>query len=140
MKRRPLQPTLPVLLADATVRLEPLGLAHVDGLVEAAAVRDTYGLTRVPLGAEATASYVAQALEEQERGASIPLATVDAATGRVVGSTRFMTIERWRWRRARSATRCSARPSTPTPSRSARRGSPRAPSGRASTPAPSSSC
>jgi RimJ/RimL family protein N-acetyltransferase len=83
------------------VSLEPLSLDHVDALLQAASgARDSFALTRVPATAEEARAYVQAALWEQSRGMSVPFATVDVREGppgRVVGSTRFMTIERWTW-------------------------------------------
>jgi RimJ/RimL family protein N-acetyltransferase len=94
----PSAPVGPVTLADAVVRLAPLAMEHVDGLWAAAsASRETYVLTRVPESLEDARAYVALALDELARGVSVPFATHDARSGRVVGSTRFMTIERWKW-------------------------------------------
>ena len=85
-------PVGPVLLADDVVRLEPLSADHVAALHEAASAdRSTYGLTIVPASLEAWRTYVDGFLAEQARGTTVPLATCDARTGRVVGSTRFMT-------------------------------------------------
>ena len=89
----------PVTLRDDAVVLEPLSVEHVDALWAAAsASRETYGLTSVPASLEGMRAFVELALSEQERGVSVPLATRDARTGRVVGCTRFMNIERWTWR------------------------------------------
>ncbi|MCU1375283.1 MAG: putative acetyltransferase, partial [Actinomycetia bacterium] len=86
----------PVVLEGAIVRLEPLTLAHVDGLAAAASEdRSTYALTAVPDGPAATAAYVAQALAEQAADAVLPFATCSAATGAVVGSTRFLDLAWW---------------------------------------------
>ena len=94
----PPEPLCPVTLADATVALEPLTLEHAAELAQAASVsRETYGLTRVPSSLEDAQAYVQLALSEQARGASIPFVTRDARSGRAVGSTRFMNIERWTW-------------------------------------------
>jgi RimJ/RimL family protein N-acetyltransferase len=91
-------PLRPVTLADEVVVLEPLSMEHAAGLLEAAtARRDTYTLTLVPGTAEAMRAYLELALSEQARGASIPFVTRSAPTGRIVGSTRFMNIERWTW-------------------------------------------
>jgi N-acetyltransferase len=91
-------PIGPVTLVDDVVRLEPLSRDHVPALHEAASVdRTTYGLTIVPASPEAWATYVEGFLAEQTRGTTVPLVTRDARSGRLVGSTRFMTIERWVW-------------------------------------------
>jgi RimJ/RimL family protein N-acetyltransferase len=88
----------PAALADDVVVLEPLTPEHVDALWDAASGdRGTYGLTLVPASLEATRGYVEAHLTDQARGTSLPFATRDARTGRVVGSTRFMNIERWTW-------------------------------------------
>jgi RimJ/RimL family protein N-acetyltransferase len=80
------------------VRLEPLAPSHVAALLAAASEsRETYALTTVPDGAEAMGRYVELALAERDRGVSVPFATIDVARGAVVGSTRFMNIETWRW-------------------------------------------
>jgi RimJ/RimL family protein N-acetyltransferase len=42
-------------------------------------------------------AYVDEALADAARGAAVPFATIDKLRGRVVGSTRFGNIERWRW-------------------------------------------
>jgi len=91
-------PLRPILLSDDVVALEPLSMDHAAGLVQAASARrDTYTLTLVPASPEAMRAYVELALSDQARGVSIPFATRDAPTGRIVGSTRYMNIERWSW-------------------------------------------
>lgn len=88
----------PLTLEGHGVRLEPLSPDHVDALVAAASEsRATYGLTRVPEGRESMRAYVASALADADRGLAVPFATFDARAGRVVGTTRFGTIERWSW-------------------------------------------
>ncbi|HWE31754.1 MAG TPA: GNAT family protein [Polyangia bacterium] len=78
--------------------MEPLSRGHRDGLVAAAAEsRATYGLTQVPDGADAMAAWIDAALADAARGDHVPFATIDKTRGRVVGSTRFANIERWRW-------------------------------------------
>ncbi|MGH7420317.1 MAG: GNAT family N-acetyltransferase [Candidatus Rokuibacteriota bacterium] len=88
----------PVTLEGRWVRLEPLGKAHAPGLVAAATgPRDSYGFTLVPGSVAETAAYVETALGEQAEGRALPFATVDRATGVVVGSTRFFNLEFWPW-------------------------------------------
>ncbi len=88
----------PVTLEGRFVRLEPLGVAHIPGLVAAAdGSRDTYGFTLVPTDEAEAHAYVANALAEQEAGRALPFATIDRAAGRVVGSTRLFNIEYWPW-------------------------------------------
>jgi RimJ/RimL family protein N-acetyltransferase len=91
-------PVGPVTLADEVVALQPLSMDHSAGLMEAASSgRGTYTLTLVPASLDAMRVYVELALAEQTRGVSVPFATCDARSGRVVGCTRFMNIERWTW-------------------------------------------
>jgi RimJ/RimL family protein N-acetyltransferase len=86
----------PVTLEGAHVRLEPLAPGHVDGLVEAArGSRVPY--TTFPDTPEGMRRYVAAALLDQSAGTSLPFATVERASGRVLGATRFLNIEYWAW-------------------------------------------
>ena len=80
------------------VQLEPLDVAHVRALVEVGRVgRAAFALTYVPDDESAMRRYVEDALAEARAGSAVPFATVDRASGRVVGSTRFGRIERWSW-------------------------------------------
>jgi len=91
-------PVAPVTLRNDVVALEPLLLTHGDALRRAATKgRETFGLTWVPETNEEVRKYVGLALAEQTRGASVPFVTRDVRTGQIVGSTRFMNIERWTW-------------------------------------------
>ncbi|MFD9794965.1 GNAT family N-acetyltransferase [Streptomyces sp. NPDC059070] len=86
----------PVTLRGRTLRLEPLGEHHVEGLAAAAAEdRDSYGFTPVPSGLAATERYVADALAARAAGRAVPFATVRSADGTVVGSTRFCELDYW---------------------------------------------
>ena len=42
-------------------------------------------------------AYVADALADRSAGSAMPLATIRVADGAVVGSTRFLRLERWPW-------------------------------------------
>lgn len=106
-------PTLvtPVVLEGCWVRLEPLTAEHAPALLQAASgPRDTYGLTLVPATAAETEAYIGTALGEQAARRSLPFATVDRATGRVVGSTRFLNIEFWTWPQGNAHQRGVERP------------------------------
>ncbi len=88
----------PVELKGAHARVEPLSIDHVGGLVAAArGPRETYRFTTVPDTEAEMGRYVAAALEQQAARRALPFATMDAASGRVVGSTRFGNIEFWPW-------------------------------------------
>jgi RimJ/RimL family protein N-acetyltransferase len=87
----------PLTLTGRHVRLVPLRPEHAPLLIAAAnESRATYGLTLMPEDLAGMATYVAAALADQERGESLPFAVCDG-TGAPVGSTRFMSIEHWRW-------------------------------------------
>jgi RimJ/RimL family protein N-acetyltransferase len=85
----------PVVLEGAHVRLEPLSRAHLPGLCEVGLEEELWRWipTRVRMAADMSA-YVELALKEQADGDSLPFAQIERATGRVIGSTRYMNIER----------------------------------------------
>lgn len=84
---------VPLVLEGHGVRLEPLSPAHHDGLVSAASDGRLWELwfTSVPRPDE-TAAYVSAALEGQQAGHMLPWAVCDAASGQVLGSTRYHDI------------------------------------------------
>ncbi len=82
----------PVLQGER-VRLEPLDERHVPGLLAAAADPATWTWLFEPLDHEtALRAWLADALRARDAGTELPFATLDATTGRVVGSTRYMAI------------------------------------------------
>ena len=83
----------PVVLCSQGVRLEPLGLAHENGLATAAADGQLWRLrvTSVPEPQE-TRLYIETALQMRETGSRFAFAVVDEATGRVLGSTSYHDI------------------------------------------------
>jgi len=88
----------PFVLKGRSVRLEPLELRHVPGLVAAAAVNpELYRQTTVPQGDAGMRSYVEAALRGREADATVPFATLRAGTDEVIGSTRFFDVEWWPW-------------------------------------------
>src|SRR5712671_1051880 len=88
----------PLAFEGAHVRLVPLELRHVPALAAAASgPRDTYTFTFVPDGEAPMLRYVEEALALRASGAAVPFATVQRATGRVIGSTRFFNFEYFRW-------------------------------------------
>jgi RimJ/RimL family protein N-acetyltransferase len=96
----------PVTLEGKHVRLEPLAMAHLTGLAEVGLDDELWRWiptqVRTP---EEMADYIETALNEQDRGLSLPFALVEKATGRAIGSTRYGNIERthhrveigWTW-------------------------------------------
>jgi len=76
------------------VRLEPLSLAHVPALEAVALDPSLWELTTTRIATTADVErYVRDALAELQAARSVPFATVERASGRVVGSTRFAAIE-----------------------------------------------
>lgn len=80
----------PIALEGSVVRLEPLGPGHLDGLCTVGLEPSLWALTTQRVASrEEMQGYVEQALTEQRAGTALPFATVERATGTVVGSTRF---------------------------------------------------
>lgn len=83
------------LLEGRHVRLEPLGLQHLDGLWDAMQEgRETFRWQAMPTTREQLRTWVDRALSARDQQA---FATVDRAADRVVGSTRYLDIQRWTW-------------------------------------------
>lgn len=83
----------PVTLVGSRVRLESMERSHLPGLVAAGADPATWTWMHAPLTDEASMrAWLEEALRNRDAGAEVPFATVDATTGRVLGSTRFMSI------------------------------------------------
>lgn len=84
----------PVTLEGRSVRLEPLTAAHHAALCEVGLDPELWRLVPYRVSnAEEMMGYIGSALEAQAAGTAIPFATVEKASGRVVGSTRFMNID-----------------------------------------------
>ena len=86
----------PVLLEGRAVRLEPMTLAHVPGLLAAASEPEIFKYLLIPpfTGLEDTGSWVKEALAAKAAETEVPFVTVRRSDGRVVGSTRFIDIRR----------------------------------------------
>lgn len=85
-----------VTLVGRLVRLEPLNLGHVDGLVAAAGgERDSYGWASVPEATyPAMEQYVRGLHQAWEAGEVLPFAQVRARDGQPVGGTRLLSARR----------------------------------------------
>ena len=83
----------PITLADERVRLEPLGLQHVEGLKRAAADGElwTIRVTSVP-DPDDTRGYVERALQAFAEGHRLAFAVLDAGSGEVIGSSSYHDI------------------------------------------------
>ncbi len=82
------------VLEGRHVRLEPLTQSHHAALTEVGLDPDLWALIpyRVTTPEEMTA-YIERALKDQAAGVSLPFATIDRASGKIVGSTRYMNVE-----------------------------------------------
>lgn len=97
----------PLLLEGRHVRLEPLAVAHAEGLW--ASSREPGMWTYLPVapfgGVDDVRRWIDDSLQAQRNGTDVPFATVRRSDGRVVGSTRFLDIRRphrgleigWTW-------------------------------------------
>lgn len=93
----PLNIVTPLTLSEAAVRLEPIRHDHAELFWQVAkdALDDIFRW--IPYRMQTQKDFeklVEKALQEQERGESVVFATVERASGRVIGSTRFMNIDR----------------------------------------------
>lgn len=83
----------PVTLEGRIVRLEPLALDHLDDLAGIAFTGDLWRWTAVqPTDRAGLRAWIESALAAASAGTEQPFATIDQATGRAIGSTRFMSI------------------------------------------------
>ena len=96
----------PMTLEGKCIRLEPLSLAHHAALCEAGLDEDLWRWIAAPVRTpEEMRAYIETALGEQAAGAALPFATIEHASGRAIGSTRYGNIDRsnrrveigWTW-------------------------------------------
>jgi RimJ/RimL family protein N-acetyltransferase len=83
----------PCTLTGHGVRLEPLSLAHAEGLTRAARDGELWNLrvTSVP-EPEQTARYIQTALDGYAAGHMLPFVVLNAGTQEIIGSTRYHDI------------------------------------------------
>lgn len=85
----------PVTLAGKLVRLEPMGLEHIDGLWEAGKFEQIWSYMSIVMNTpEDTRAFVEQALKNQQEGTELPFVIISQETGSIIGSTRFLEISR----------------------------------------------
>jgi len=93
----PLSIAVPVTLEGSIVRLEPIRRDHAELFWETAK-DDLEDIFRwIPYAMKTREDFqrlIDKAFDEQERGESAVFATVERTSGRVIGSTRFMNIDR----------------------------------------------
>ena len=84
---------LPVVLTGRRVRLEPLSTDHLDDLVGVGLDQSIWALTIArPADRAGIEAWLRAAITGASAGVDVPFATIDLASGRAVGSTRFMSI------------------------------------------------
>jgi RimJ/RimL family protein N-acetyltransferase len=89
-------PGLAQPLEGEHVRLEPLGLHHVPGLLKAAAQDPSlYQWVLVPQDEPAMRRHVEDALAARAKGIAVPFAVVRLDDETVIGSTRFHRLDYW---------------------------------------------
>jgi RimJ/RimL family protein N-acetyltransferase len=89
----PAQTVEPVTLEGRIVRLEPLSLEHVAGLAEVGLDPAIWRWTIArPVTEDDLRAWADAALANRAAGTEMPFVTIEAATGRPIGSSRYMNI------------------------------------------------
>jgi RimJ/RimL family protein N-acetyltransferase len=89
-------PTKDITLEGRAVRLVPLQRDHGPLLWDAMKdhAEDLFRWIPYPMRtAEDSSRFIEQVLGEHQRGASVPFATIERSSGKMAGSTRFMSID-----------------------------------------------
>lgn len=83
----------PVTLEGRIVRLEPLSQDHVPGLAEVGLDPVIWRWTIArPQSLDELREWAAATIAAREAGAELPFATIEVATGRPIGSSRYLNI------------------------------------------------
>ena len=83
----------PLTLTGQSVRLKPMRIDHSSALARIGLHPELWRLQPAPMTTEDDMRcYVQTALDDQQRGNSLPFVIVDLATNTVIGSTRYMDI------------------------------------------------
>ena len=84
----------PITLENEFVRLVPLKIEHLEPFCEVGLDAEIWRVSPSQIDSpEAMRQYIEAALDEQARGDSLPFATVEKTSGKIVGSTRFGNID-----------------------------------------------
>jgi len=82
-------------LQGTVVRLEPIALSHLEALcavgLDPELWKLTVALVRTP---EEMKAYIETALKAESEGTALPFVIVERVSGRIVGSTRYLNIDR----------------------------------------------
>jgi RimJ/RimL family protein N-acetyltransferase len=83
-----------VVLEGRLVRLEPLRVDHFPALAEVALDSEIWRWTRTRVTSEADLrAWMDEALEQAVLGKALPWVTMSRASGKIIGSTRYMDID-----------------------------------------------
>ena len=83
----------PVTLKGSRVRLEPLEERHLEDLMEVARDDAVFRwIINLPMDDARIRAWFDTTMSTAAAGTEVPFATIDLASGRAIGSTRFMTI------------------------------------------------
>jgi RimJ/RimL family protein N-acetyltransferase len=90
----PTAATLRQRLAGRLVVVEPLAAAHEPGLIDAASEPELFRWMPVDMASspDAVRRWLEAALEAANAGHEVPFAILDAGSGQVIGSTRFLEL------------------------------------------------
>ena len=84
----------PITLEGTHVQLQPLSESHLEALCEVGLDSELWKwIPFQVLDRGQMLRYIQSALADQQKGVSIPFATVDRVSNKAVGSTRFMSID-----------------------------------------------
>ena len=84
---------VPVTLSGARIRMEPLADGHLEDLARVAFDDEVWRWTIArPMDDTGLRAWFDQARANADRGTEVPFATIHLASGRAIGSSRFMTI------------------------------------------------
>ena len=90
---------VPVTLNGRIVRLEPLDRGHYAGLLEVGVDPELWRWTIEYIDSpERLTEYLDAALRARDDGSQLPFVTIEQASGRPIGSTRFLNIDRYHHR------------------------------------------
>lgn len=86
----------PVVLEGKHVRLDPMRVDHLPALCEVGLTDTIWKWTNnIVTKAADIERYVRAALADRDLGIALPFVTIDRASGKIVGSTRFGNIDRF---------------------------------------------
>jgi len=84
----------PVVLEGTVVRLEPLSVDHLQGLISIGLDADIWRWMPVAIQTPGDMrTYIETALAGRDSGREMPFATIEVDSGRVIGGTRYLNIE-----------------------------------------------